>query len=180
MALPEWTVLALLCEGPQHGFAIASLTAADGAVGRVWSVPRPMVYRALGRLEDAELIAPATVESGPGPQRTVYAITATGRDRVDEWLGQPAEHVRLLRSHLLVKLALLHRRALDPFGLLLGQRAVLRRVVAAIEADQREGFDAVLLSWRHVNATAALRFVEDLAADRQRSNPARLRTQDSD
>jgi len=51
--------------------------------------------------------------------------------------------------------------------------------VTAIEADHGEGFDAVLLSWRHTNATAALRFVDDLAAD-QRISPARLRTQDCD
>ncbi|HWO58765.1 MAG TPA: PadR family transcriptional regulator [Umezawaea sp.] len=179
LALPEWTVLALLREEPRHGFAIAALTASAGAVGRVWSVPRPMVYRSLGRLEDAALIAPTTVESGPGPQRTVYALTASGRESVDEWLTQPAEHVRQLRSHLLVKLALLHRRGLDPRDLLRGQRAVLERIVTAIEADHGEGFDAVLLSWRHTNATAALRFVDDLAAD-QRISPARLRTQDCD
>jgi PadR family transcriptional regulator AphA len=35
--------------------------------------------------------------------------------------------------------------------------------VAAIEPERGEGFDAVLLSWRHTNATAALRFVEELA-----------------
>ncbi|PRY37811.1 PadR family transcriptional regulator [Umezawaea tangerina] len=164
LALPEWTVLALLREEPRHGFAIAALTAAGGALGRVWSVPRPMVYRALGRLEEAELIRPLTVESGPGPQRTVYDLTETGRACVDEWLHQPAEHVRQLRSHLLVKLALLHRRALDPTGLLTAQRAVLARVVAATGADRGDGFDAVLLAWRHTNASAALRFVDDLVA----------------
>lgn len=49
-ALPEWTVLALRREEPRHGFAIATLTAPDGALGRVWQVPRPVIYRALGRL----------------------------------------------------------------------------------------------------------------------------------
>jgi len=162
-ALPEWTVLALLGEEPRHGFAVAALTAADGALGRVWTVPRPMVYRALGRLEGAELITPVTVESGPGPQRTVYEATAAGRTAVAEWLERPAEHVRQLRSHLLVKLALLHRRGLAADELLRRQRAVLERVVAALDAEPGEGFDAVLVAWRTTNASAALRFVDEIS-----------------
>jgi PadR family transcriptional regulator AphA len=163
-ALPEWTVLALLREEPRHGFAIAALTAADGPVGRAWQIPRPMIYRALSRLEAAELIRPVSVESGPGPQRTVYALTRGARAEVDQWLGQPAPHVRLMRSELLVKLALLDRRGLDPSALLTRQREVLEPIVAALAADRarRDGFDAVLSAWRHTSASAALRFVTDL------------------
>jgi DNA-binding PadR family transcriptional regulator len=165
--LPEWTVLGLLREEPRHGFALAALTAPDGALGQVWRIPRPVIYRALGRLEPAGFIVPVSVESGPGPQRTVYALTETGRTAVDEWLEHPVEHVRQLRSHLLMKLALLERRSLDPATLLRGQRAVLEPIVAALESERgrREGFDTVLLAWRHVNAGAALRFVTDLLSE---------------
>ncbi|MFL6142468.1 MAG: PadR family transcriptional regulator [Labedaea sp.] len=163
-ALPEWTVLALLREEPRHGFAIAALTGPAGPLGRVWHIPRPVVYRALGRLETAGLITPSIVESGPGPQRTIYALTGAGRTEVDEWLGQPCEHVRQLRSQLLLKLALLERRGLDPQTLLLRQRDVLEPIVAAVADDRerQEGFDAVLAAWRHTNASAALRFLTDL------------------
>lgn len=167
-ALPEWTVLGLLREEPGHGFAMAALTASDGALGRVWHIPRPVIYRALSRLEPAGLISPVSVESGPGPQRTVYALTDTGRAAVDEWLQQPVEHVRQLRSHLLMKLALLDRRGLDPDALLRRQYAVLEPIVAALEAERgrREGFDSVLVAWRHVSAGAALQFVTDLLSER--------------
>lgn len=163
-ALPEWTVLGLLREEPRHGFAMAALTAPGGALGQVWHIPRPVIYRALSRLEPAGLIAPVSVESGPGPQRTVYSLTDAGRAAVDEWLQQPVEHVRQLRSHLLTKLALMDRRGMDPGGLLRGQRAVLEPMVAALltERDEREGFDSVLVAWRQVSAGAALRFVTDL------------------
>jgi PadR family transcriptional regulator AphA len=163
-ALPEWTVLALVGEEPRHGFAIASLTAADGPIGRVWQVPRQMIYRSLSRLEAAQLIEPLSVESGPGPQRTVYQLTAAGRATVDDWLEQPVAHVRELRSHLLLKLALLDRRGIAARPLLRRQRAVLEPIVKAVaaERDKQAGFDAVLLAWRHTNATAALQFVEDL------------------
>ncbi|HEY0454671.1 helix-turn-helix transcriptional regulator [Actinophytocola sp.] len=163
-ALPEWTVLAVLREGPAHGFAIAALTAPSGELGRVWQLPRPVIYRALSRLAEASLVAPSAVESGPGPQRTIYTISPAGVSAVDEWLSQPVPHVRQLRSHLLMKLALLDRRDLDPTALLGAQRAMLAPIVEAIaaERDQRKGFEAVLLTWRHNNASAALHFLDEI------------------
>src|SRR5262245_11972435 len=106
-ALPEWTVLAVVREKPAHGFAVAALTARGGELGRVWQMPRPVIYRALSRLDAAGLVTPKDVETGGGPPRTVYAITEPGREAVDDWLARPVSHVRELRSHLLMKLALL-------------------------------------------------------------------------
>jgi PadR family transcriptional regulator AphA len=127
-------------------------------------MPRPVIYRALSRLETADQVVPKDVESGGGPPRTVYEITASGREAVDDWLGRPVEHVRELRSHLLMKLALLGRRGLPTDGLVVGQRAVLEPVLAAVAAEREraEGFDAVLLAWRMGNVEAALRFLDDL------------------
>ena len=163
-ALPEWTVLAVLREGPAHGFAIAALTAPTGALGRVWQLPRPVVYRALSRLEAAGLAAPAVVESGPGPRRTVYEITPAGASTVDKWLTEPVSHVRQLRSHLLMKLALLTRRNLPTAPLITAQRKLLTPIATAIAKDRNEAknFDTVLLTWRHKNITAALTFLNDL------------------
>jgi PadR family transcriptional regulator AphA len=163
-ALPEWTVLAALREEPRHGFAIAALTAPEGDLGRVWQIPRPVIYRALGRLAEAGLVQAGAEEAGPGPRRTPYRITAQGCAAIDAWLEQPVEHVRELRSHLLMKLALLDRRHLDPTALLRRQRAVLEPVVVALAAESadREGFDAVLVAWRHAAAAAALGFVDNL------------------
>ena len=71
MSLPEWLVLAIRRRQPAHGFVVAQLTASDGDLGRVWQIPKAVVYRAIGRLLDADLIAPESTEPGPGRQRTV-------------------------------------------------------------------------------------------------------------
>lgn len=163
-ALPEWTVLAVVRERPAHGFAIAALTARDGDLGRVWQMPRPVIYRALSRLEAAGLVEPKDVESGAGPPRTVYAITEAGRLAVDDWLAKPVAHVRELRSQLLMKLALLDRRGLPVAPLVAEQRAVLTPVLAAVAAERERaaGFDAVLSTWRLGNVAAALRFLDEI------------------
>lgn len=164
MALPEWTVLVLLSQRPAHGFAVSQLTAADGELGRIWRIPRPVIYRAIGRLLEAGLIAPESVEPGLGPQRTIYTVTAQGRQEAENWLSTPVDHVRDMRSHLLLKLALLHRAGGDPADLLKRQRAVLDPIARAMAAQQADldAFDAILLAWRRATAAAALGFLDEI------------------
>jgi len=96
------------------------------------------------------LIVPEGTEPGLGPQRTVYSATAAGREAADRWLHAPVEHVRDIRSELLLKLALLDRAGENPADLLRAQRAVLEPIVEAIESRRARsaGFDATLLAWR--------------------------------
>jgi DNA-binding PadR family transcriptional regulator len=165
MSLPEWLVLTILSQRAAHGFAVAQLTAAGGDLGRVWQVPKAVVYRAIGRLLDAGLITAEGTEPGLGPQRTVYTATAEGRDSAARWLRTPVEHIREIRSELLLKLALIDRAGENPAPLLEAQRTVLEPLVTAIE-DRRalsSGFDATLLAWRRANAVAALDFLDTIA-----------------
>jgi MFS family permease len=166
MGLPEWTVLAVMSQQPTHGFAVALLTTPDGELGRVWQIPRPVIYRAIGRLAEASLIAPRGTEPGQGPQRTIYAATDEGRRAVGAWLDTPVEHVRDIRSHFLLKLALLHRQGADPASLIRRQREVLAPIATAVDAEtpRDEGFDTTLLAWRRANAAAAIAFLDDIAA----------------
>ena len=165
MGLPEWTVLAVVSQQATHGFAIAQLTTPDGELGRVWQIPRPVIYRAIGRLAEAGLIAPQGTEPGQGPQRTIYAATDEGRGAVGAWLTTPVEHVRDIRSHLLLKLALLHRQGADPSGLIHRQRSALEPIARAIESEPPErAFDETLLAWRRANAAAAIAFLDDIGA----------------
>ena len=164
LSLAEWIVLAVIGERPAHGFAVSLLTAEDGELGRIWHIPRPAIYRALGRVQAAGLLNPDVVEPGRGPQRTIYSITPAGRDALDTWLQTPVRHVREVRSHLLMKLALLDRAGRDPGDLLMRQRAVLEPIAGAIMAERADGggFDATLLAWRRATASAALGFLDDI------------------
>jgi DNA-binding PadR family transcriptional regulator len=164
LPLPELAILAVLSERPAHGFAIARLTAPGGELGRIWHIPRPVIYRSIGRLLEAGLVIPAAVESGRGPQRTLYTVTPRGREAAAHWLDTPVEHVRDVRSHLLLKLALLDRAGRDPTDLIRRQRAALEPIAEAIKAErpQRQGFDATLLAWRRATTAATLDFLDDI------------------
>jgi DNA-binding PadR family transcriptional regulator len=165
LSLPEWTVLTVLAQQPAHGFAVAQLTAPHAELGRVWTIPRPIIYRAIGRLADAGLITPQGTEPGQGPQRTIYAATPTGHDAASTWLSTPVHHIRDIRSHLLLKLALLHRTHTSPAPLLAAQRAILAPIAAGTTgtAPPPPGtFDATLHAWRRTSATAALDFLDTI------------------
>ena len=165
LSLAEQTVLAILGERPAHGFAVARLTAPGGDLGRIWQIPRPVVYRSISRLLDAGLLTQDAVESGGrGPKRTVYAVTPQGRRLAEEWLDTPVGHVRDVRSHLLLKLALLDRAGDDPSDLLRRQRAALEPIARAIQAERpgQDGFEATLLAWRRATTAATLSFLDDV------------------
>jgi DNA-binding PadR family transcriptional regulator len=166
MSLPEWLVLAVLNQQPMHGFAVAQLTARDGELGRIWQIPKALIYRAIGRLLDAGLIEPEGTQPGQGPQRTVYSVTPDGREAARRWLHTPVRHVRDIRSQLLLKLALLDRAGDDPADLLAKQREILEPIAEAIDARRAQsgGFDATLLAWRKASAKAALDFLDAVSA----------------
>lgn len=153
LSLTEHAVLGVLAEGPTHGFAISKALSAGADLGRILTVRRPLVYRALDRLVEAGLIEPAHTEPGEaGPRRVVHRITSEGRRRLAAWLESPVEHVRDLRIEFLLKVVLLDRSAQTPLPLIRAQRAVLDPTLAAL--DDAAGDDPVEL-WRRHTAAAA-------------------------
>lgn len=165
LSLAEWLVLCLLCEEATYGLVLTGLLARDGSIGQVWWVPKSMVYRALQRLERADLVrATGQQRSRHGPDRSLYEATAGGRLAAGAWLRTPAEHARDVRSELMVKLALLERTRADPRELLQAQMAQLLPVAAALDdrLHAATGFEHALALYRHESVSATLRFLEAL------------------
>ena len=72
LTLGEWAVLGLVASGPVHAFAIVKALASRGELGRIWSVPTPVVYRAVDSLRDKLMIATVGEErSDSGPPKTM-------------------------------------------------------------------------------------------------------------
>lgn len=90
--LAALAVLALLSTGPRHPYDIHRLLVETGKVF-VTGLPRSL-YHAVSKLEQAGLIEPVGTQRQAGrPERTVYALTAAGRDearrRVEMLLATP-------------------------------------------------------------------------------------------
>ena len=112
--LGEWACLGALGSGRLHGFALAKRLAPDGDLGRVWTLSRPLTYRAIGTVMDRGLIRPTGEERGhAGPNRTVLSLTPKGRSMLKGWLAAPVSHPRDVRSELLLKIVLCDDMGVD-------------------------------------------------------------------
>ena len=188
LAPGEWSVLALLADAPSHGWALAKELSRTGSVGRVWGMGRPLVYRALDVLVARELIEPAGSERGArGPKRELYRATRLGRKELARWLGEPVDHVRDVRSLLLLKLVLLDRAGLDRRPLLEAQRRQTVAAVETLEARLRHsiGTENILVRFRLETTRSVVFFLDGLLSEREsgraaarsrRSSPARPRS----
>jgi DNA-binding PadR family transcriptional regulator len=167
-SLTEWAILGLLCEGRTHGWSLVRALRPDGEIGQVWTTTRPLVYRAVSLLREQGYIAEQGSEtSAVGPARTLLSATPAGRRALNRWLQRPVEHLRDVRSELMLKLLLLERRGADPGSLLAAQRELIVPAERALarRARRASGFARTLALWRLANARAALRFIDALTPD---------------
>ena len=170
LLLGEWACLGALVHERAHGFAVARRLGPDGDIGRVWTMSRPLTYRALDILLEHGMIRSVAEEPGTaGPNRVVLAPTAKGRGAMKVWLRTPVVHLRDIRGELLLKLVLSDLLGSDTTPLIDAQLAVFCEIRAGYGDPARRkavsGGDPVT-AWRRENAEAAVRFLTGLAARR--------------
>jgi DNA-binding PadR family transcriptional regulator len=160
LGVVQEVLLALLAKEAAHGYQLgAELQLALGPLAN--ALKRGHVYVTMNRLEKAGLVVSTRVGQSDRPDRKVYELTAKGRERVLEWLGDtswpkpaPAEfHLKLVaaaaagmadpvnivdaqRRALLFELRDAQRAALaQPDGSVAG--LLLEGVVLRLQADLR-------------------------------------------
>jgi DNA-binding PadR family transcriptional regulator len=174
LSLTEGLVLCLVSEGPTYGLILAGLLAPDGSPGQIWSVPKGVVYYTLQQLEFLGLIRMTPEQrTGSGRARSFCEITPAGRAAAQTWLRLPVDHVRDVRSELMVKLALHDRTGSDSRPLVRAQLARLAPAAIALEDRLRTatGFERTMVLWRHEAMTVTMQFLTALAARRRRPPP---------
>jgi len=123
------SVLNLLNERPMHPYEMRSMMRERGH-DRAFPIKEASVYDTVARLADRGFIEPVEVtRAGRRPERTVYAITDTGRDELLAWMreltSQPAAGYPPLAAPLMFIYALGRDGAIG----------ALRQRAAMIEAE---------------------------------------------
>jgi len=158
LSLGERVCLALIDEGVNHGWAIGTELAPASELGRVWSLSRPLTYRALELLTTKDLIRREGRRSGQGRERVMLSCSPTGRRLVRAWLDTPVEHLREVRTELLLKLVLRRRRGDSIESLLSAQQEAFGEHFDVL-TTVGPGSEVVDL-WRRESARAIRRFLE--------------------
>lgn len=154
-------LLALLEREPVHGYTLKR------RYDEVFPQRRPLafgqVYASLARYERRGLAEVVAVESGSGPDRKQYRITADGVEEIDHWIGSSQDPVEFAASELLarVTVALLSGRPAQ--AVLDGQRQAHLIRMRALQARRREASASELLAvtYELTHLDADLRWIED-------------------
>lgn len=158
-------VLALLRRGSAHGYDVKRDH--DAWFPDARPLAYGQVYATLARLERDGLVEVAETRTEGGPERTVYALTDAGTDRLAEWLSEPATVNGDAAGEIVRKTVAALRTGDDAARFLVAQRtAHLRRMRELIA--QPPGTDPIArLARDHVMAhlDADLRWL-DLAVER--------------
>ena len=161
----DYVVLRLVCEKPQHGFAISKELDADESLVTVMKVRRPLVYRSINSLEAAGLIRPSKTEAGDqGSERTVYSPTARGKATSAEWLESIVEHPRDARIELLAKFVLRGRANLSNKGLAKRQRDLFSVFAQELKTKEKvaEPNTKLVARWRYESIHAMIRLLDSV------------------
>ena len=164
LLLGEWACLGLLYSGPSHGFAIAARLKPGSDIGRIWSLTRPLTYRALEQLQIHGYVEESGEEAGlAGGNRTLLTMTKPGRAIFRAWINTPVVHLRDMRSELLLKLVLADECGIDISAMLKTQRKNIKMLLRNIE-NSLDGNDTndTVHKWRREIAEATLRFIDSL------------------
>ena len=150
--------LTLIIQGVAHGWALGTMLAPGGELGRIWTLSRPLTYRAIDGLADKGLANRRGTSGDHGRERVAIVATAAGRRTATRWLDTPVQHVRDVRTELLVKLTLRERAGLDNTELLAAQQEVFAPAIDGLTSAAAE--DDLVDLWRRESARAVRRFLD--------------------
>ena len=157
-------LLALLAKEPSHGYELrARLQEAMGPLQDALNAGQ--VYVTLTRLERSGLVSAEFVGQVDRPDRKVYALTATGQQRVRTWLADVG-WAKPTDFHLKLVAAAAARLA-DPLDLIEAQRRELLRRLADVQraalAEPDGSAAALLLEGVVLRLEADLRWLDACA-----------------
>ena len=158
-------LMGVLAAGPAHGYDVKR--AHDERFPASKQLAFGQVYATLGRLERDGFVESIETTQDGGPERTVYALTAAGEQRLAEWLAEPEPAGPYVADELVRKTVTAVHAGVDAAGFLRRQRAVHLDAMRALTRDrdaaastgERIAVDHVLI---HLDAD--LRWLEETQA----------------
>jgi DNA-binding PadR family transcriptional regulator len=160
----EFILLALLRDGPEHGYRLHRRLGEDPVLSRIWTIKQSQMYFLLSKLVRRGWVRSARRKGLKGPPRTEFSITPNGRTALSRWLAAPVQAPRELRGAFVAKLYLAYRDSPTAARSLVGkQRNILRAWQRRHAHDlPRAEVASVVLGIRDVQTKAAIEYLDGL------------------
>lgn len=164
----EAALLGLLRKGPMSGYDLRKDV--ERSVGYFWAPAKTQIYATLPRLVEAGHATQEKIVQSARPDKTIYELTASGREALREWVEEAPLDAGHGRNLILLKLYL--GEGADPDALLrqVGERREnaerLHAELEELDASGADGspFEAITRRWGLLYAEALLRWTEEAAA----------------
>ncbi|MEL6940501.1 MAG: PadR family transcriptional regulator [Cyanobacteria bacterium J06598_1] len=102
----SYAILAALFNQPCSGYDLVKRF--NKSVECFWSASHQQIYKALAKLEEEGHVSSEKIEQENRPNKKLYTVTESGRQDLQQWIGEAEEEVVPLKSNLLVKLSVGH------------------------------------------------------------------------
>jgi DNA-binding PadR family transcriptional regulator len=160
----EHAVLAMLIEGPMHGYEMARVFETP-ELQLICPIEQSSLYTYLRNLEAPGLVVWRERRVGQRPPRKMYELTEIGRAEVERWLRTAVDRLRDVRMDFLLKLFFL--RQLDRAAerkLVADQVRVCERYLESLDrVEVTSEFHALVLESKRSAALGTLRWLGDYA-----------------
>lgn len=162
---PDETLLGLLAQRERHGYELLDCFRQRDQLGRVWDLSTSQLYAVLKRLETGGWIIGRAVQSETAPTRTVYALTASGRERLQAWLldSAPSASVRRVRVEFLSRLFIARHVNIPTSEIVACQRRACLDRLSQLQHERSAaapGMDVLTLDFQIAQMTAIIDWIE--------------------
>ncbi|WP_433211612.1 PadR family transcriptional regulator [Microtetraspora malaysiensis] len=162
-------LLGFLAERPKHGYELKKEH--DHRLAGAKPLAYGQVYATLQRLERDGLAEVAETQQEGGPERTLYAITDSGRAELERWLNAVEPSAPYVASPLFARVAVAGKAA---DGYLMRQREAHLNRMRELTAEKASGAPAQVLAADYAlqHLDADLRWIETALARMKENNNA--------
>lgn len=166
LSLGEYAVLGVLRAGSMHGYEVTRHFGPERDLALVLPLEMSAIYAMLKDLQEQGLLEGRREVVGLRPPRTVFQLTAEAEALFLDWLVEPVNRLREVRSTLLVKLffcrslsVALTRQLLD--AQVIASTGYLHRLKALAADAAPESFERLVYNSKIGAAQAAVAWLEE-------------------
>ncbi|NLE83061.1 MAG: hypothetical protein GX603_00925 [Chloroflexi bacterium] len=165
----EHIILAILDEGPLHGYELHQRLNHMPGVSKIWNVKQALFYSKLDKLEAGGFIRKAPVQiDDRASARVAFELTSAGKASLMDWISTPVRKARELRQIFLGKLIIARRFGQDAaIELIQKQRQVSQgwydHLVSDLQAVDAQVMDELIVhTYRLYRDRATLHWLDHL------------------
>ena len=121
----EYILLGIIQKQPIHAYDLSKILSTQEDFRIIWHFNQSQLYAILDKIEKNGLIQSKIISGDAFPFKKVYSLTNFGSDMFQQWIMEPVQQPRMLRSDFLAKLYFLKDEPQSQFSSVVEKQIVI-------------------------------------------------------